>query len=151
MAQAYFAAGCFWGVQAAFDSFANSSGGISATSVGYMGGTTQNPSYEEVCGGKSGHAESVKIIFDDAIIDYDKLLDLFWTCHNPSQLNRQGLDIGTQYRSAIFCSSDAQLEAAQASKQRLVALGQKIVTEIIAPPAPTFFDAEAYHQKYFAK
>lgn len=148
MAQtAYFAAGCFWGVQAEFDSVA----GVLETEVGYMGGTTPNPTYEEVCGGASEHAEAVKVVFDETRLSYAQLLDFFWTCHNPAQLNRQGFDIGRQYRTAIFCNNDAQFTAATASKTALQTLGKKIATEITAPPATAFFRGEEYHQNYFAK
>ncbi len=144
---AYFAAGCFWGVQATFDALP----AVVNSAVGYMGGTMENPTYEAVCSGKTGHAETLKVTFDDSLLDFDSLLHVFWACHDPSQLNRQGLDIGTQYRSAIFCANEAQLATAAAAKQGLVQAGQKIVTEIIAPPPPPFFIAEDYHQNYFAK
>jgi peptide-methionine (S)-S-oxide reductase len=144
---AYFAAGCFWGVQSGFDSIP----AVLETAVGYMGGEVKNPSYEDVCSGTTGHAEAVKVVFDSNKIDFLTLLEFFWHCHDPSQLNRQGLDVGTQYRSVIFCADEAQHKQAQASKEALAQTGQKVVTEIIPPPAPAFFVAEDYHQNYFAK
>lgn len=140
----YFAAGCFWGVESSFQKHPQ----ISATEVGYMGGTTKQPSYEDICSGKTGHAETVKLAFD---CPYEDLLEIFWNCHDATQLNRQGLDIGTQYRSAIFCADDKQLSAAQSAKKALIEADQKIVTEIMPPPVLEFFKAEDYHQNYFAK
>ena len=144
---AFFAAGCFWGVEETFQNYS----GVRATEVGYMGGQTDNPSYEEVCSGRTGHAETVKISFDPRQLSYDDLLQIFWTCHDPTQLNRQGLDIGTQYRSAIFCAERAHWAAAEAAKQRLIDKGVAIVTQISPPPAPHFFAAEAYHQNYLKR
>lgn len=148
MAIAMFAAGCFWGVQAAFSRLP----GVLSTQVGYAGGHTINPSYEEVCTNKTGHAEVVRIEYDPQQISYEALLNVFWEIHDPTQLNRQGVDIGTQYRSAIFYQSEAQAAAAHAAKQNLQELGKfekKIVTEIL--PFPDFYLAEEYHQHYFDK
>lgn len=140
--KAYFAAGCFWGVQAAFDDVK----GIVSTRVGYMGGETMNPTYEEVCTGKTNHAETVEVVFDPKHVSFKHLLDLFWKIHDPTQFNRQGPDIGTQYRSAIFYTTEEQKKMAEKSKQ---AQGGKIVTTIL--PAPVFYAAEEYHQKYHEK
>ncbi len=148
MATIMFAAGCFWGVQAAFARLA----GVTATTVGYAGGHTLNPSYEEVCTDKTGHAEVVRIEYDPQQISFEELLNVFWEIHDPTQRNRQGVDIGSQYRSAIFYQNEEQAIAAQAAKQRLQASGKyenEIVTEIL--PAPDFYLAEAYHQHYFEK
>ncbi len=146
MAQAIFAAGCFWGVEYAFAH----TDGVTATAVGYTGGRTSEPSYEQICGGQTGHAEAVRVDFDPAKISYDKLLDLFWQVHDPTQVNRQGVDVGTQYRSAIFTLDDEQAAAAEASME---ATARKfripIATEIA--PAETFWPAEEYHQKYIDK
>lgn len=148
MEKAAFGAGCFWGVEAAFRKLA----GVAYTAAGYMGGHTDNPTYKDVCAGDTNHAEVVLVEFDPSVISYDALLDLFWRCHNPTQLNRQGPDVGTQYRSAIFTYSAAQQEAAESSRARLAASGkykQEIVTDIT--PAATFFIAEDYHQQYLEK
>jgi peptide-methionine (S)-S-oxide reductase len=148
MEQATFAAGCFWGVEDAFMSVP----GIVSTRVGYIGGRMEHPTYHDVCSGMTGHAEAVEVTFDPAVISYDKLLDLFWQSHDPTQFNRQGPDHGTQYRSVIFYHSDAQHLAAEKSLARLDASGRlrsRIVTEIVA--APTFWVAEEYHQKYHQK
>ena len=148
MQTATFAAGCFWGVEAAFRRVE----GVIETAVGYTGGTSLDPSYEEVCSGHTGHAEAVQVTFDPARVTYDQLLDLFWDLHDPTTLNRQGPDVGTQYRSAIFAHDAAQEEAATASKQRLDNSGRyrnPIVTEILA--AGRFYRAEDYHQQYFEK
>lgn len=148
MEKAAFGAGCFWGVEAAFRKLA----GVTDTAAGYMGGNTDNPTYKQVCTGTTNHAEVVLVEFDPNVISYDALLDLFWRCHNPTQLNRQGPDVGTQYRSAIFTYSAAQQEAAESSRARLAASGkykQEIVTDIT--PAATFFIAEDYHQQYLEK
>jgi peptide-methionine (S)-S-oxide reductase len=146
---ATFAAGCFWGVEAAFRQVK----GVLATRVGYTGGTTLHPDYHEVCCGRTGHAEAVEITFDSGVVSYQDLLDLFWSLHDPTQLNRQGPDIGTNYRSAIFTHSEEQRFAAETSKKRLQESGRfgsrKIVTEIV--PAPVFWSAEEYHQQYFEK
>jgi peptide-methionine (S)-S-oxide reductase len=148
MAKATFAEGCFWGVEANFQS---TPGVISAVS-GYTGGKTANPSYEDVCSGRTGHAEAVEVEFDPARVSYEDLLKIFWTSHDPTTPNRQGPDVGTQYRSAIFFHDAAQEVAARASKEQLEKSGRlkrPIVTEIVA--AGPFYRAEEYHQKYFAK
>ena len=146
--RATFAAGCFWGVEAAF----RRTKGVKSTLVGYTGGTTPNPTYEQVCTDRTGHAEAVRVEFDPAEISYDQLLDLFWSIHDPTTLNRQGSDAGTQYRSAIFFHDAAQGAAARASKERLEKVGKfrrPIVTEIV--PVGEFYPAEEYHQQYFEK
>ena len=148
MAQAIFAAGCFWGVEAAFRRVA----GVTATAVGYIGGETPNPSYEAVCGGRTGHAEAVRVEYDPDVVGYDDLLGVFWGCHDPTQLNRQGPDYGTQYRTAIFTFDVAQETAASASKEEMQESGRfraAIVTEI--GPAAQFHMAEDYHQQYIEK
>jgi peptide-methionine (S)-S-oxide reductase len=148
MATATFAAGCFWGVEAAFRQLA----GVQATSVGYMGGDTANATYRQVCGGDTGHAEVVQVEYDPAQIGYEALLDLFWQAHDPTQVNRQGPDVGTQYRSAIFFHTPEQEAAAQVSKAALEASGRlrrKVATEIV--PAGPFWRAEDYHQQYLEK
>ncbi len=148
MEKATFGAGCFWGVEAAFQRLE----GVTATRVGYSGGSRENPSYEEVCGGRTGHAEVVQVTFDPARIGYDRLLEAFWEVHDPTTLNRQGPDVGTQYRSAIFTHTPTQEAAARASKDRLQAsgrFGREIVTEIT--PAGPFYPAEDYHQQYLEK
>jgi peptide-methionine (S)-S-oxide reductase len=148
MQKATFAAGCFWGVEAAF----RSTPGVKSTAVGYLGGSSEDPTYEQVCTGATGHAEVVQIEFDPEEVTFEQLLDVFWTSHNPTQLNRQGPDVGTQYRSGIFFHDAEQKAAAQAAKDRLDASGKHtspIVTEIIQ--AGTFFRAEEYHQQYLEK
>lgn len=148
MELATFAAGCFWGVEDAFMSVH----GVVSTRVGYIGGRMEHPTYHDVCSGMTGHAEAVEVTFDPAVIAYDRLLEVFWQSHDPTQFNRQGPDHGTQYRSAIFYHSDAQQLAAEESLARLDASGllrSRIVTEIV--PAPTFWVAEEYHQKYHQK
>ena len=148
MEKATFAEGCFWGVEANFQSIP---GVISAVS-GYTGGKTENPSYEDVCTGRTGHAEAVEVEFDPAKVSYEDLLKAFWTSHDPTTPNRQGPDVGTQYRSAIFFHGAAQEAAARASREALEESGKlkrPIVTEIVA--AGPFYRAEEYHQKYFAK
>ena len=148
MDKATFAAGCFWGVE---DAFMNVPG-VTATRVGYTGGRTENPTYGDVCSHTTGHAEAVEITFDPGQISFYQLLELFWECHDPTQLNRQGPDLGDQYRSAIFYHSEEQRRAAEASRERLDQSGRlrkRIVTEIV--PATTFWEAEAYHQKYHLK
>ena len=148
---AYFAMGCFWGVERLFWQ----QPGVVVTAVGYPGGFTPNPSYEEVCSGLTGHAESVLVVFDPRQIDFETLLRLFWEQHDPAQGMAQGADIGTQYRSAIFTTSETQQAAAEASRQAyaqaMVAAGdaRPITTEI--NPAPAFYFAEEYHQQYLAK
>lgn len=145
---ATFAAGCFWGVE---DTFRNTKGVIEAIS-GYTEGHTENPSYEEVCTGRTGHAESVQVTYDPDEISYEKLLDVFWNLHDPTTLNRQGPDIGSQYRSVIFYHNNEQEKAAKASKEKLEKSGRysrSIVTKIV--PASTFYKAEEYHQQYYKK
>lgn len=143
--KAAFAAGCFWGIQKAFDE----TKGVVNTTVGYMGGWKKNPSYVLVCTGMTGHAETVFVEFDPKKVSYEKLLELFWKIHDPTQMNRQGPDIGTQYRSAIFYYSKEQKDQAFKSKEKeQKKLGKnKIATEIV--PASEFFKAEEYHQKYY--
>jgi len=148
MATATFGAGCFWGVEEAF----RRTPGVTETAVGYMGGHLENPSYQAVCTDRTGHAEVVQVLFDPSQIDYERLLEIFWEAHDPTTLNRQGPDVGTQYRSAVFYHDEAQREAAAGSKARLQASGRfrrPIVTEIT--PASTFWRAEEYHQKYIQK
>jgi peptide-methionine (S)-S-oxide reductase len=148
METATFAAGCFWGVE---DAFRQVKGVISATS-GYAGGDVANPSYHQVCTGTTGHAEAVQVEFDPAVVSYDDLLNVFWSIHDPTTSNRQGPDVGHQYRSAIFYYSPEQEAASRASKERLEKSGKlrrPIVTEIT--PASTFYPAEEYHQRYFEK
>ena len=145
---AIFAAGCFWGVEAAFRRMK----GVLSTEVGYTGGVSSDPGYEDVCTGRTGHAEAVEVTFDPAQISYNDLLRLFWEIHDPTTLNRQGPDIGNQYRSAIFFNSPEQESAAQLSKEKLEDSGMYddvIVTEIT--PASTFYKAEDYHQQYLEK
>jgi peptide-methionine (S)-S-oxide reductase len=146
--KATFAAGCFWGVEAAFRRL----DGVVATRVGYTGGHVANPTYRQVCSHRTGHAEAVEVTFDPARISYDELLEAFWRKHNPRSRNRQGFDVGSQYRSAIFFHSPAQEAAARASKDALQAQlhwPQKIRTQI--EPAGTFYEAEDYHQQYLEK
>lgn len=148
MALATFGAGCFWGVEAAFRQIK----GVKSTRVGYMGGTLENPTYRDVCGHQTGHAEVVEVSYDPDQVSYDDLLRVFWENHNPTQLNRQGPDVGTQYRSAIFFHDAEQEAAARASKEELARSGRftrPIVTEVT--PAPTFYEAEDYHQQYLEK
>lgn len=148
MAKATFAAGCFWGVEATFRQLP----GVLSTRVGYTGGSLANPTYKDVCTDRTGHAEAVEVEYDPGKISYPKLLDVFWENHDPTQLNRQGPDWGTQYRSAIFFHSAEQEQEAKASKQKLEKSGQyskPIVTQIVA--APEFFEAEDYHQQYLEK
>ncbi|MGI9032082.1 MAG: peptide-methionine (S)-S-oxide reductase MsrA [Acidimicrobiales bacterium] len=146
--KATFGAGCFWGVEAAFRRVP----GITATAVGYAGGHTDNPDYRAVCSHRTGHAEVVEVDYDPARVTYDELLEVFWSEHNPTQKNRQGLDIGDQYRSVIFVHDDDQKAAAVASRdalERAKRWRRPIVTEI--EPAPKFWRAEDYHQQYFEK
>jgi len=148
MATATFGAGCFWGVEEAF----RRTPGVTETAVGYMGGHLQNPTYEAVCTDRTGHAEVVQVQFDPEKVSYDRLLEVFWEIHDPTTLNRQGPDVGAQYRSAVFTQDEAQQAAATAMKEKLQASGRHrrpIVTEIT--PASTFWRAEEYHQKYFQK
>ncbi len=148
MAKATFGAGCFWGVEEEFRKVA----GVRNTAVGYSGGSLENPTYKDVCTDGTGHAEVVEVDYDPAKVSYDQLLDVFWNGHNPTQLNRQGPDVGTQYRSVIFFHSPEQQAEAQASKERLEKSGRfprSIVTQIV--PAEPFWRAEEYHQRYFEK
>ena len=145
---ATFGAGCFWGVEVTFRNTA----GVKDALVGYLGGTLANPTYKDVCTGRTGHAEVVQVEYDPAEVTYDKLLDVFWGNHNPTTLNRQGPDVGTQYRSAIFYHTPEQKRLAEESKARLGSSGRfrnPIVTEITA--ASTFYPAEDYHQRYLEK
>ena len=146
---ATFGAGCFWGVEAAFRKVT----GVTGTAAGYMGGTVKNPTYEQVCTGETGHAEVVQVTYDPAQVSYQDLLSVFWSIHNPTQLNRQGPDIGPNYRSVIFYHDAEQAKAARQSKEELALTGRfgfgKIVT--IIQPAAEFWRAEEYHQRYFEK
>lgn len=148
MEKATFAAGCFWGVEAAFRQVK----GVAGTSVGYLGGTFPNPTYEDVCTGRTGHAEVVEVEYDPDEVSYDELLDVFWRSHDPTTLNRQGPDVGSQYRSAVFYHDERQKAAAEASKQKRAEGGvyaRPIVTEIA--PASDFYRAEEYHQQYLER
>lgn len=148
MEKASFAAGCFWGVEEAFAKIP----GVEKTTVGYTGGHLQNPSYEQVCSDTSGHAEAVLVEYNPEVISFDQLLEAFWGLHDPTQLNRQGPDSGSQYRSAIFYTSEDQHKTALNSMQKLEQSGKyshPIVTKIV--PATEFYRAEDYHQKYFEK
>lgn len=148
MEKATFAAGCFWGVEAAY----RETKGVKSTAVGFMGGTTEDPTYKEVCTGQTGHAEVVHLEFDPEEVSYEQLLDVFWENHDPTTVNRQGPDVGSQYRSAIFYHTPEQKAAAEASKQRLEQSGKltrPVVTEIA--PAGPFYMAEDYHQQYLEK
>jgi peptide-methionine (S)-S-oxide reductase len=150
MEKAAFSAGCFWGIDFVFNQLA----GVTSTTAGYMGGWIKDPTYEAVCTGETGHAETVLVEFDPAVISYNELLDVFWKNHNPTTLNRQGPDIGTQYRSAIFCDTPAQLAAALDSKEALEksrVYKSPIVTQVIDAHEMTFYKAESYHQDYFKK
>ncbi len=148
MATATFGAGCFWGVEEAFRRVE----GVTDTAVGYMGGHLDNPTYQDVCTDRTGHAEVVQVEYDPEKVSYDQLLEVFWSSHDPTQLNRQGPDFGSQYRSAIFYHTPEQQAAAEASKQSQDASGRfrrPIVTQIV--PAANFWRAEEYHQQYLAK
>ena len=146
--KATFAAGCFWGVEAAFRDVE----GVVSTAVGYTGGSTTDPTYEEVCTDRTGHAEAVEVVYDPKVVTYDELLDLFWSIHDPTTKNRQGPDMGSQYRSAIFYHDTEQEAAAREKLEKLQRSGlyrREIVTEIV--PASEFYRAEEYHQQYFEK
>lgn len=148
MQKATFAAGCFWGVESMFRQIS----GVISTSVGYTGGETEDPTYKDVCGDKTGHAEAVEVIYDPSQVSYEKLLEVFWDNHDPTTLNRQGPDFGSQYRSAIFYHTPEQEKAALASKEALDKSGKyrsPIVTEIV--PATEYYRAEEYHQQYYEK
>ncbi|MDA2911544.1 peptide-methionine (S)-S-oxide reductase MsrA [Nitrospiraceae bacterium AH_259_D15_M11_P09] len=148
MAKATFGAGCFWGVEAAFRQVK----GVASTAVGYLGGTLKNPTYHDVCTGKTGHAEVVQLEYDPSLVSYEELLNVFWSLHDPTTLNRQGPDVGTQYRSAIFFHNAEQEAVAKASKEKLQNSGRykrDIVTEMT--PASEFYRAEEYHQQYIEK
>jgi peptide-methionine (S)-S-oxide reductase len=149
--QAVFGLGCFWGAERKFWELGD---GIYVTAAGYAGGHTRNPTYEEVCSGRTGHTEVVLVVFDPAKISYERLLKTFWENHNPTQGMRQGNDVGTQYRSAIYTSNDAQAAAAAASKaayqKALAAKGLGAITTEVEPAGPFYF-AEDYHQQYLAK
>jgi peptide-methionine (S)-S-oxide reductase len=149
---AYFATGCFWGAERRFWKMA----GVITTSVGYMGGTTENPSYEAICTGRTGHAEMVKVEFDSDLLSYQRLLEEFWTMHDPTSLNAQGGDIGTQYRSSIYTTDAEQMQIALASRSAyqaaLDAAGMdEIVTEILPLENTKYYLAEEYHQRYLEK
>lgn len=138
--------GCFWCLDSAYSQFA----GVTSVEVGYMGGALDNPSYERVCDGNTGHAEVARITFDDEILPAEVVLDMFFTMHDPTQLNRQGNDVGTQYRSAMFYADDSQREMFESARDRAVSVwGSGIVTEIV--PAEKFWIGEEYHQRYFEK
>ncbi|PIS01057.1 MAG: peptide-methionine (S)-S-oxide reductase [Chlamydiae bacterium CG10_big_fil_rev_8_21_14_0_10_35_9] len=146
MEKATFAAGCFWGVEEAFRKIK----GVISTKVGYTGGHVENPTYREVCQKTTGHAESIEIEFDPQIISYQELLEIFWQIHDPTSIDKQGLDIGNQYRSAIFYHNKQQQKTAELSKDEIQSkLSKKVVTSI--EPAQTFYPAEEYHQKYIQK
>ena len=146
--KATFGAGCFWHVEDLF----RKTKGVTSTKAGYTGGNLTNPTYEEVCTDKTGHAEAVEVEYDPNEISYDELLEIFWNNHDPTSLNRQGPDVGIQYRSSIFFHDESQKQTAQKSKEKLDSSGKfskNIVTEIV--PSPEFYKAEEYHQKYFQK
>lgn len=148
MAKATFGAGCFWGVEEAYRQV----DGVTGTAVGYAGGTVDDPTYEMVCSGRTGHAEVVQVDYDPGRVSYEALLKLFWQVHDPTQVNRQGPDIGTQYRTVIFAHGEEQAEAARRSLDEEQTSGRHrrdIATQI--EPAPNFWMAEDYHQQYFAK
>ena len=145
---ATFGAGCFWGVESTFRSIK----GVTDAAVGYAGGKTENPTYDDVCTDETGHAEVVQVEFDPTAVSYEKLLDVFWSNHNPTTLNRQGPDVGTQYRSVIFYHSPEQRAIAEASRAALEKSGKfrsPVATQI--EPAPKFYRAEEYHQRYLEK
>src|SRR6267154_2456842 len=145
---AIFGAGCFWGVESAFRGL----DGVVDVAVGYAGGTVDQPTYRMVCSGRSGHAEVVRVEYDPSRVSFEKLLDLFWQIHDPTTLNRQGPDVGTQYRSIIFYSDENERKAAEESKRRLDQSGKlhrPVVTQIV--PAAEFYRAEEYHQRYYER
>ncbi|MFO8010279.1 MAG: bifunctional methionine sulfoxide reductase B/A protein [Dehalococcoidia bacterium] len=142
---AIFAGGCFWGVEYRFQNL----DGVISTTVGYTGGHTDNPTYNEVCGGKTGHAEAVEVVFDPGVISYEELARFFFETHDPTQVNRQGVDYGEQYRSAIFYTSEEQKQVAESLIEKLEANGYKVATQV--EPAGDFWPAEEYHQDYFSK
>jgi len=146
--KATFAAGCFWCVEPSFSKIK----GVTSTMVGFTGGRLENPTYEDVCTGQTGHAEAIQVEYDPSAVSYDELLETFWNSHDPTTLNRQGPDVGEQYRSVIFFHNAEQEAAARASKERLQNSGmyeKSVVTQIV--PASQFYKAEEYHQKYYAK
>lgn len=148
METALFAAGCFWGVERSFARIE----GVAKTSVGYCGGQLAEPTYEEVCAGETGHAEAVQVEYDPSVVSYEDLIEAFWRAHDPTTIDRQGADVGSQYRSAIFYCDEEQAQAAMRARDELESSGHyrdPIVTEIV--PAQTFWLAEEYHQKYFEK
>ncbi len=148
MEKATFAAGCFWGVEESFRKI----NGVVSTSVGYTGGTFKDPTYKDVCSGKTGHAEAIEVVYDPSQISYEELLTVFWNIHDPTTLNRQGPDVGAQYRSGIFFHTPEQKAVAVASKEKLQRSGRyrnPVVTEIT--PASQFYRAEEYHQQYMEK
>lgn len=146
--EAAFAAGCFWGVEYVFSKFP----GISNIKVGYMGGQTKNPTYQEVCTGITGHTETTYLQYDSDVISYKKLLEIFFECHDPTTMNRQGPDVGNQYRSAIFYYNEEQKKEAEAAKAKYEKkLGKKIATIIESAEEYPFYEAEEYHQRYYAK
>jgi len=148
MKKATFGAGCFWGVEATFRRVP----GVISTAVGYAGGQRDNPTYEDVCTDRTGHAEVVQVEYDPSRVAYEDLIEVFWNCHDPTQLNRQGPDIGTQYRSVIFYHDDEQKSEAEEARARMESLGlyrRPIVTQVV--PAAPFYLAEEYHQQYLAK
>lgn len=141
-----FGAGCFWGIEDTFSKVR----GVVKTRVGYAGGNLKNPTYQKVCSGKTGHVEAVEVTFNPKVISYEKLLEVFWNIHNPTTKGRQGVDIGSQYNSAIFYHNEKQKEIAEKSKKdKQKGIGKKVVTMI--KPAKDFWKAEEYHQKYFEK
>jgi peptide-methionine (S)-S-oxide reductase len=144
--KATFGAGCFWGVEAAFRRV----DGVVSTRVGYSGGTLEDPTYEDVCSHRTGHAEVVEVSYDDDEVSYDELLNVFWHEHDPTQLNRQGWDIGDQYRSVVFFHDEEQREAAERSKAAEQSAHKKPIVTLIEP-AQTFYEAEDYHQQYLEK
>jgi peptide-methionine (S)-S-oxide reductase len=144
--KATFGAGCFWGVEAAFRKL----DGVTATAVGYEGGALENPTYQDVCSHTTGHAEVVEVTYDPAQVSYEELLDIFWRVHDPTQLNRQGWDIGDQYRSVIFFHDEEQEETALRSKAQAQANSRQPIVTLVEP-AQTFYRAEEYHQRYLEK